>query len=80
MIFCRAFVGCGGMMGEENMAKSAALSSLADAADVCELISSALRGVQEPRSRYDAEPIVKAAADLLEDVSASISNAICALS
>lgn len=67
-------------MGKENMAKGAALSSLADAADVCELISSALRGVQEPRSRYDAEPIAKAAADLLEEVSASISNAICALS
>lgn len=67
-------------MGEENMAKSAALSSLADAADMCELISSALRGIQESRSRYDAEPIAKAAADLLEDVGVSISNAICALS
>ena len=67
-------------MGEENITKNAALSSLADAADVCELISSALRGVQESRSRYDAEPIAKAAADLLEDVSVSISNAINALS
>lgn len=67
-------------MGEENMAKGAALSSLADAADVCELISSALRGIQESRSRYDAEPIARAAVDLLEDVSVSISNAICALS
>lgn len=67
-------------MGEENITKNAALSSLADAADVCELISSALRGIQESRSRYGTEPIAKAAADLLEDVSASISNAICALS
>lgn len=67
-------------MGEENMTKSAALSSLADVADVCELISSALRGIQESRSRYDAEPIAKAAADLLEDISSNISNAICALS